>query len=217
MDIKKFYPSISHNILYKMIERKIKDKEVLWLVKDIIYSFPDETNVPIGNLTSQWFGNIFLTQLDYFIKQHLRVKDYIRYCDDFLIFGNDKDFLNKCDKEIVNFLKNTLNLNMSKHDLFHTKRGVDFLGYRYFSNYILLRKRTARGIKRRLKLLYSEYDKGHIPPEKMLSHLSSVDGYTKWANSYNFRRTIDLDRRIMEVRQCLRIIRSSATSRMVKS
>ena len=71
MDIKKFYPSINHQVLYNLIERKIKDKYVLWLIKDIIYSFEGETNCPIGNLTSQWFGNIYLTQLDYFIKQEL--------------------------------------------------------------------------------------------------------------------------------------------------
>ena len=208
MDIKKFYPSIHHDTLYKIMERKIKDKNVLWLLKDIIYSFETERNTPIGNLTSQWFGNIYLTQLDYFIKQKLKAKDYIRYCDDFLVFSNDKKQLNVFAKEIRSFLDTELKLTMSKCDLFKVSRGVDFLGYRYFQGYILLRKRTAKGIKKRLKKLYSEYDKGRISHEKMLSHLASVEGYTKWANSHNFRNCIDLEHRIREVRRCFRISQS---------
>lgn len=217
MDIRKFYPSINHDKLYEILKRKIKDKNTLWLIHDIVYSFPGETNAPIGNLTSQWFGNIYLTQLDYYIKQTLRAKDYIRYCDDFLIFGNDKATLNQYAKLIREFLYNELHLTMSKCDLFHVTRGVDFLGYRYFKGYILLRKRTSKGIKRRLRKLYSEYDKGRIPPDKMLSHLSSVEGYTRWANSYNFRQTIQLEDKLKEIRRCFRIARSIATLKTMSS
>lgn len=217
MDIKKFYPSIHHETLYRIIERKIKDKDVLWLVANIINSFQGDRNCPIGNLTSQWFGNIYLTQLDYFCKQNLRAKNYIRYCDDFLIFSNSKEELNKNAQLIQEYLGNVLKLRMSKCDLFPVTRGVDFLGYRYFKGYILLRKRTARGIIRRLKKLYSEYDKGHIDAEKMLSHLSSVEGYISWANSYNFRRKINIDDRIKGVRRCLKIYQSLAISQKIPS
>lgn len=209
MDIRKFYPSVCHDILYQLMEHKIKDKDTLWLIHDIIYSVTGDKNCPIGNFTSQWFGNIYLTQLDYFCKQELRTKNYIRYCDDFLIFSNDKVELNKCLKEIEQFLSDELKLVMSKKDLFQVTRGVDFLGYRYFKGYILLRKRTARGIQKRLKKLYLLYDNGKISHEKMLSHLSSVDGYISWANSYNFRNKIQLDTRLKEVRRCLKIYRSS--------
>ena len=112
MDVKKFYPSIHHETLYKIIERKIKDENVLWLINNIIHSFEGDRNCPIGNLTSQWFGNIYLTQLDYFIKQKLRAKYYIRYCDDFLIFSNDKMWLNQCKEEITQILDNVLKLKM---------------------------------------------------------------------------------------------------------
>lgn len=217
MDIKKFYPSIHHETLYKIIERKIKDKDVLWLVKNIIYSFEGDVNCPIGNLTSQWFGNIYLTQLDYFIKQELRAKDYIRYCDDYLIFSNDKRQLNDFAKRIAEFLDKKLHLFMSKCDLFHVSRGVDFLGYRYFVNYILLRKRTSKRIKRRLRALYRDFDKGQIPPDKMLSQLSSVDGYTKWANSYNFRQHIQFNDKLKEVKRCFRITQSIANLKMTTS
>lgn len=217
MDIRKFYPSIHHDTLYEILKRKIKDKDTLWLIKDIVYSFSGETNAPIGNLTSQWFGNIYLTQLDYYIKQELRAKDYIRYCDDFLIFNNDKKVLNEYAKLIRKFLSEKLHLTMSKCDLFHVSRGVDFLGYRYFKGYVLLRKRTSKGIKRRLRKLYSEYDKKRITPDKMLSHLSSVDGYTSWANSYNFRQSIQLDNRLKEIRRCFKITRSIAISKMIAS
>lgn len=210
MDIKKFYPSIDHDVLYNILQRKIKDKKILWILNDIICSFSGKKNCPIGNLTSQWFGNIYLTQLDYFIKQELRAKCYIRYCDDFLVFSNSKQQLNDFAQRIKEFLYFKLKLVMSKCDLFQVKRGVDFLGYRYFKGYILLRKRTAQHIKRRMKRLYEDYNKGRIKPEKMLSHLSSVDGYTKWGNSYNFRQHINLDNRLKEVRRCFKISQSIA-------
>jgi len=86
MDISKFYPSVDHDIMYAIIQRKIKCLDALWLLKNIIYSVPNGKNVPIGNYTSQWMGNLYLNELDHFIKHDHHVKAYIRYCDDFLIF-----------------------------------------------------------------------------------------------------------------------------------
>nr|DAX39300.1 MAG TPA: hypothetical protein [Caudoviricetes sp.] len=186
MDIRKFYPSINHDILYSMFERKFKDEGLLWLIKDIIYSFPGETNIPIGNLTSQWFGNFYMTSHDRFVKEQLRIKDYLRYCDDFLLFSNDKSELNRAKFQIIDFLKDNLRLNLSKCDLFKVNRGVDFLGYRHFRGYILLRKSTAKRIKKCLPIIYEKYKAGIIPPDEFRSIVDSYIGWAEWANAYNF-------------------------------
>lgn len=192
MDIRKFYPSISHDILYKMLERKFKDEGILWLFKDIIYSFPGETNVPIGNLTSQWFGNFYMTALDRFIKETLKIKYYLRYCDDFLLFSNDKTELNNAKYRIIDFLKNELHLTLSKCDLFKTSRGVDFVGYRHFKHYLLLRKSTAKRIKKKLPKIYQKYKAGLILPDEFRSIVDSYIGWAEWANAYNFIKSTKL-------------------------
>lgn len=186
MDIRKFYPSINHDILYQMFTRKFKDAGLLWLIKDIIYSFPGETNIPIGNLTSQWFGNLYMTALDRYVKEELKVKCYIRYCDDFLLFSNDKQELNRAKHLIIKFLQEKLKLKLSKCDLFPVGRGVDFMGYRHFKNYILLRKSTAKKIQKRIPKIYEKYKNGIIDAETFRSIIDSYIGWAEWANAYNF-------------------------------
>ena len=192
-DVHHFYVSVVHDILYDMIERKIKCPDTLWLIRDIVYSFPGGKNVPIGNLTSQWFGNYYLTALDRFVKERLHVADYVRYCDDFILFGNDKKQLNEFSKAIVDFLAERLQLTLSKCDLFPVSRGVDFLGYRHFPDYILLRKSTAKRMARRLRELPGRLEAGLIEPERARSVLASAAGWAKWANTYNFRQAVHLD------------------------
>ena len=193
MDISKFYPSVDHEILYNIILKKIKDKKALWLIKEIINSFNASTNVPIGNYTSQWFGNLYLNELDMFLKHKHKVKDYIRYCDDFCLFSNDKKLLNGLIGEITLFLQEKLKLKLSKCDLFPVVRGVDFLGYRHFPNYILLRKKTAKRIKKRLAQLPILLDKGFVTSEYCKSYLASIKGWLKWGNTYNLRRAISIE------------------------
>lgn len=151
-DISKFYPSINHKRLMEIIARKIKCRKTLNLLREIVESIGGEANVPIGNYTSQWFGNLYLNEIDQLMKHKYRVRDYIRYCDDFLLFGNDKAELNKLLDVIRDFTSNNLKLKLSKASLFPTSQGVDFLGYRHFPNgKILLRKSTAKRIRKRIK------------------------------------------------------------------
>lgn len=192
MDIRKFYPSIDHDILYSMFEHKFKDKGLLWLIHNIIYSFPGQTNIPIGNLTSQWFGNFYMTALDRYVKEELKIKCYLRYCDDFLLFSNDKEELNRAKHLIIKFLKEELHLTLSKCDLFKTSRGVDFVGYRHFKNYLLLRKSTAKRIKKRLPKIYEKYKAGIISAEEFRSTIDSYIGWAEWANAYNFIKSTKL-------------------------
>lgn len=200
-DVKSFYPSIDQKILFEMLKRVIKDKEVLWLLEDIVFSFKDSNgkNVPIGNLTSQWFGNFYLTKLDRFVKQELKIKDYVRYCDDFCLFHNDKQYLHECKRRIEKFLKEELELRFSKSDVFNTKQGVDFLGYRHFDNYILLRKNTAKRIIRRFRELPENLKCGIITEEQYRSTISSAYGWLKHANTHNLQVKLDLYRLRKEI------------------
>lgn len=193
-DVRKFYPSINHNILMKIIEKKVKDPTVLWLLGDIIYSMPGETNVPIGNYTSQWFGNLYLNELDMFVKHELREKSYLRYNDDFMIFGNDKKRLHYNRLKIEAFLKESLALTMAKDKVFPVTQGLDFVGYRHFPGKILLRKRTAKRVKKRIGSLSRKVSVGKISPESARSSIASTEGWIKWANTYNFSISLQLEK-----------------------
>jgi hypothetical protein len=192
-DISKFYPSIDHEVLYSIISHKIKDKDVLWLLDEIISSVDGGKNCPIGNYTSQWFGNLYLNELDQRVKHVYRLKDYIRYCDDFLLFSNSKEELNTLLVDIEGYVSAHLKMSMSKKDLFHTSRGVDFVGYRHFNNYILLRKSTAKRVKKRMKQLPALHRAGRMTLEQCVSSIASTEGWMKWANCYNFRKALDIE------------------------
>lgn len=188
-DVSKFYPSVDQEILFKIVQKKIKCRDTLWLIDDIIHSFPGGKNVPIGNYTSQWFGNLYLNELDYFVKVDLQAKfrhiDYVRYCDDFCLFHDDKKVLHECAKMIGEFLAEKLALRFSKCEVFPVSHGVDFLGYRHFDNYILLRKRTAKRVRRRLDRLPKQYATGRITAEQYRSSVGSTYGWLKHANAHN--------------------------------
>lgn len=198
-DIKKFYPSINQAILMKMIERKIKDKNVLWLISDIVFSFKGGKNAPIGNLTSQWFGNFYMTPLDRYVKEVLKCKDYERYSDDFCLFSNDKKYLQDCKEKIRVFIKEQLDLEFSKCDVFHTKQGVDYLGYRHFDNYKLVRKRTAKRTSKRMRTLPEMLKSGKITVEHYEGSVASANGVLKHANTYNLRKKIGLEKLQKEI------------------
>lgn len=192
-DISKFYPSIDHNILFKIIQRKIKCKPTLKLLEEIIYSIPGGKNVPIGNYTSQWFGNLYLNELDQYLKHQYKIKPYIRYCDDFVLFGDDKQRLNSIANSIKSFCSEKLELTLSKCDLFPVTQGVDFLGYRHFPDYILLRKSTSKRVKKRLKLLPKLLAAGKITKEYFRSSIASTQGWLRWANTHNLSLSLQLE------------------------
>ncbi|MDD2245415.1 MAG: reverse transcriptase/maturase family protein, partial [Dysgonamonadaceae bacterium] len=102
-DISKYFDSVNHCLLYRIIERKIKDKKILKIIKEILKS--NEIGIPIGNLTSQLFANVYLNELDQFIKRKLKIKDYFRYMDDFLIFSTHKSHLREVKDKIEVFIE----------------------------------------------------------------------------------------------------------------
>jgi len=200
MDIRKFYPSVDHDILYRIVQKKIKCADTLWLFRQIIYSVPGGKNVPIGNYTSQWLSNLYLNELDTFLKQTQRVASYVRYADDFVIFHDDKRYLADLADKITFFLRDSLHLELSKRDIFPVSRGVDFLGYRHFPDgYILLRKSTANRVKRRLRVLPALLAGGDISPEKYRSVLASYGGWMRWANTHHLRQSCNFDALVQNI------------------
>jgi len=195
-DISKFYPSVDHDILFEIVKRKIKCPDTLWLMEDIIRSFPGGKNVPIGNYTSQWFGNLYMNEVDQFVMHTLQAKyghiDFIRYCDDFCFFSNSKKILNNCREETGEFIDTKLKLSFSKCDIFPVSQGVDYLGYRHFDNYVLLRKRTTKTVKKRLANLPGRYEKKKITAEQYRSSVASTWGWLKHANTHNLQVAIQL-------------------------
>lgn len=191
-DAKKFYPSIHHDTLYKILEHKIKDKYLLRLFRDIIDSMPGETNVPIGNYTSQWFGNMYMNQLDMFVKHTLKCKYYMRYMDDFFLFSNDKQQLHIWHNEIIKFLETELKLQLSKGKVLKYTQGVSGLGFRHFRSHKLLTKRSAKIIKKRFKTLPEKWNNNKINLYTFTSTLASTKGWVKDANCYNFKSTLHL-------------------------
>lgn len=193
-DISKFYPSIRHDVLFGIVRRKIKCTDTLWLLHDIIYSAGGGTNAPIGNYTSQWFGNLYLHELDMHVKHVWKVRAYLRYCDDFCLFSNDKGQLRELAVGIREFLSVNLGLRLSKCDLFPVSRGLDFLGYRHFpGGYVLLRKRTAKRMQRRLRSIPAMLASGRLTLETARSVLASTRGWMRWANTRNFALSLGLE------------------------
>jgi RNA-directed DNA polymerase len=150
LDVKKFYPSINHNVLKTILRRKFKDKDLLWLLDEII----DSTDgVPIGNYTSQYFANLYLTPFDHWIKEVKGVKNYFRYADDIVIFSSNKEDLHKLLGEIREYFETKLALTIKdNYQIFLVAaRGVDFVGYVFYHTHTLLRKTIKKAFARMLK------------------------------------------------------------------
>ena len=171
IDIKKFYPNIDRNILKKMLRRKIKDRDVLWLLDTIIDSMdninvtnvkvPEEfkeiyfqpgKGIPIGSYLSQYFANFYLSYFDHWLKEELKCKYVVRYMDDIIILDSSKEFLHQVKDKIQQYLQQQLNLELkSNWQIFPVdERGIDFVGYRHFHTHRFLRKKTLKNIKRSL-------------------------------------------------------------------
>jgi retron-type reverse transcriptase len=182
-DISQYFPSINHDILKSIIRRTISCKDTLWLIDTIIDHA--EYGLPIGALTSQLFANVYLNELDHFIKDKLGIKYYLRYMDDFVIMHPDKTFLKELRLQIEQFLLNRLALKLNrKTAIYPYKHGVDFCGYRIWLTHILPRKRNVKRARKRLKKLTKLYNAKIIKLDKFKSSLMSFIGYMKHCNGY---------------------------------
>lgn len=185
MDVRKFYPSIDHDILKSIIRKKIKDKDVLSLLDEIIDS---AEGVPIGNYLSQYFGNLYLTYIDHWLKETKHCKYYFRYCDDMVILHKSKQHLSQLKGEIETYLSTNLKLTLkSNWQIFPVDaRGIDFLGYRFFHNYTLLRKSIAIKFKQRIRYIKAQWQ--YLEPSQILNSVMSYYGWLRHANCNNLTK-----------------------------
>lgn len=197
-DIKKFFDSIDQGILISLIKNKIKDENAIWLLEKIIKSFSalPGKGLPLGNVTSQLFANIYLNELDFFVKHILKIKYYIRYCDDF-IFLEEQDALEKIIKSINNFLAQKLKLFLHPQKIIVKKyhQGIDFLGYVSFPHCRILRTKTKNRMIRKIKRKIKDLRSGKITEESFSQTMQSYFGVLKHCDSYDLKKII---KRILE-------------------
>ena len=175
-DIKKYFPNVNQDILVKQLENIFKDKQIIDLYKEIIYSVPK--GIPLGNYTSQSLSNLYLTPLDRYIKQMLRIKYYVRYADDFVIIGKNKRELNRVIPLIANFLKDVLKLEIHENVKVYSiyERPIDFCGYKHYKEFTTIRKRNWKKVRR---MLLRETNLTRA--KRLMAYL----GYIIHSNSYN--------------------------------
>jgi retron-type reverse transcriptase len=209
-DIKKYFPSIDHAILKTIVRRKIKCADTLWLIDTIIDNSNEQENIidffpgddlltpinrrrglPIGNLTSQFFANIYLNSFDHFIKENLKVKKYVRYVDDFALFADDANFLADARLATEAYLASIrLKIHPIKSQLFHTKQGANFVGFRILPDRIRVRKENLRRGRRRLKQMQIDYAHGIINRQQVSQKLQSWVAHLNHGNTQRLRRKI---------------------------
>ena len=182
-DVKHYFDEVNHNILINILRRKINDKKVISLILKILKNHSDNVGMPLGNMTSQFFANVYLNELDQFVKNELKVKYYIRYVDDFVILNNDKNLLENYKERIDIFLKENLRLELhpNKSKILLLNRGISFLGFRNYPYHRLLRKSNIRTMKKRIE--QKDYD-------SLCEFLEGWFSYANHANTYNLRNEI---------------------------
>jgi hypothetical protein len=209
-DIARYFPSIDHDLLKAKLARRIGDPDVLWLFGRIIDSapaFPEphqlfpgddlvtlmvrRTGMPIGNLTSQFFGNLYLDGLDHYVKQELRAKAYLRYVDDILVLGDDKACLWDMAHRIERFLENErLRLHPVKVEVMPTDAGVGVFGYHVWPHKRRLRTDNARRFARRMRQWSKAYRQGRMSLADIRPRLASWIGHAEYGDTLGLRRKI---------------------------
>ena len=212
-DIKKYFPSIDLEILKTLIRRKIKCKDTLWLIDTIVDSsneqeptynyFPGDTlltpsqrrrGLPIGNLTSQFFAGIYLNGFDHFIKEQLKAKKYIRYVDDFALFSDDRQFLQDARIAIEDYLVNLrLTIHPIKSQLFETRIGATFLGFRILPDRIRIRTENLRRSKRRLRQFQADYARGKMNFQDIAHSIRSWQAHLDHGDTHQLQQQLFAD------------------------
>lgn len=182
-DVRKFYPSIDHDILKQLLKRKFKDEQLLSLLYKIVDSVPG-TGVPIGSYLSQYLANFYLAYFDHYMKEELRLKYVVRYMDDIVILSGSKEQLHEVREKMDEYLKTRLKLTLKDNwQVFPVDaRGIDFIGFRSFHGYTLLRKSTCKKFKSVMLGILEKQESGH---RINYSEFCSVNSYCGWLDMCN--------------------------------
>ena len=192
MDVAKFFYSINRDILKRIIRKKIKDKKFLVLLDKIIDSSPEgEKGIPLGNVTSQDFANIYLNEVDQYAKRYLGLKYYVRYMDDIIIVVPTKEEAQDARDKIIKFLDEKLDLKTNnKTKIFPIEQGVNAYGFKIFTTHKLVRNSTKSAMKRRIKAMDRKIQSGEISEKYVQNCVSSWLGHARHSNSYNLSKKI---------------------------
>lgn len=188
-DIAGYFANIDQSVLISILARKIGDKRMLKLLKLIVFSAGENgKGLPLGNLTSQIFANIYLNELDQYVKHSIGAEHYVRYMDDFVLFHHDKNVLNRQWVSIEQFLKDELKLDLNrKTALFKISsvkgRALDFLGYRILPNRRMLRKSAIKSLRKKVNRLHAQYETNEITLPQVRQSLSSHLAHVRHASS----------------------------------
>lgn len=193
-DIKKFFYTINPNILFNILKKYIADKKLLNFTHLLIFdsrTSSDVIGIPIGNYTSQFFANIYLNELDQYVKRELKLKFYTRYMDDFVILLKTKNECIQVKKLIEKFLSKKLQLSLNdKSKYYPYKMGVNFCGYRIFTTHKLLRLNSKKKIQKNVKLWNKLYYSNKLDFHATMQSLNSWLGHSSHCNSYNLQSKI---------------------------
>ena len=212
LDISKYFYRVDHEILMGILQKKIADKDLLHILSVIVncedthFGLPlgadvgnvaydellGDVGLPIGNLTSQMFANLYLNELDQHCKHHLKLHYYIRYMDDIIILHPDKVFLERVKQDIAAFLDEKLRLQLNNKTCIRpTSMGIEFVGFRVWSTHLKLRKKTAKKLKKRLKYMFGAYAAGEIDRATLDRSIASYKGILQHFNSYGLRQSLN--------------------------
>ncbi len=193
-DIRKFFYSIDPVILYEIMQKYIQDKALMSFTKLLIFGknhTTGEVGIPIGNYTSQFFANIYLNELDQYVKRELKIKYYVRYMDDFVLLLKTKQEAIEIKKKINEFIQTKLHLSLNdKSRYYPQKMGVNFCGYRIFTTHRLLRTNSKKKIKSNVKKWNKLYLKGKLDLEKTMQSINSWLGHSSHCNSYKLTKKV---------------------------
>ena len=189
MDVRKFFNSIDKKILYKILNKRIKDKKLLWLIRQILSAQGRDKGIEIGNYTSQTFANIYLNELDQYATKTLKLNRYYRFMDDIVILVRTKEEAKEAWKKIEQFLKKELDLELNdKTNIFKSKQGVNFCGYKINEYRLKVRDKGKNKFKKKVKKLLIEIKNGNISSKEARLYLTGHMGYFDIANTYDLKR-----------------------------
>lgn len=194
-DIRKYFDSIDHGILKSLIQKRIHCSDTMWLVEKIIDSYKKEEKcgIPLGNVTSQLFGNVYLNELDQFVKNKLKIKHYFRYCDDIIILCDSKEVCFSIKEKIENFLCEELRLDFHPRKIIVKKirQGIDFLGYVTLPYYRKLRTKTKKRILKKIEERYFDMKNRIITEESFQQSIQSYFGILKHCKGHKTQNQIE--------------------------
>ncbi|WP_373549154.1 RNA-directed DNA polymerase [Haliscomenobacter sp.] len=192
LDVRKFFDSIHHAVLKTQLDRMFKDQQLLLIFGQIIDSYcvlPDR-GVPIGNLSSQYFANHYLTGLDHFIKEQLRIKAYVRYMDDMVLWHNERSVLKECQQAITNFVEQSLQCALKPMLMNFTSAGLPFVGHVLRPYDTRLSLRSRRRFVQKIRYIDQKYHSGEWSEAHCQRHALPLIAFTEHANAKAFRKQI---------------------------